>query len=213
MILSLKNISKFFTQGSETIHVLNNINLELESGETLAILGPSGSGKSTLLSLLAGLDSPSSGEIKIAGKNMTQMSEAELTQLRAEKFGIVFQQYHLFNHLTALENVSLPLELRNQSGSEHSAKKVLEQVGLGHRENHYPSQLSGGENQRVAIARAFITQPQLLLADEPSGSLDVKTGDQVMDLLFNLVEDKKTTMVLVTHNESLALRCKKQLRL
>lgn len=212
MILEINKLSKNFTQGDNSIHVLKDLDLTLEVGETLAILGPSGSGKSTLLSLIAGLDNPSSGQIKIAGSDLSIMNERELTRFRGENLGIIFQQFYLFSHLTALENIALPLELTGDPMAEEKAKAALHSVGLSHRATHYPSQLSGGENQRVAFARAFVVEPKLLLADEPSGSLDTKTGDQVMNLLFALVKDKKTTLILVTHNEELALRCQKQLR-
>jgi putative ABC transport system ATP-binding protein len=213
MIVNISGLEKSFKQGSDKISVIKNFNLSIEPGQTLAILGPSGSGKSTLLSLLAGLDQPDSGQIEIVGENLTQLSEEQLTLFRAKNLGIVFQQYHLFAHLTALENVMLALEILGYPSPETEAKAALTAVGLQHRTHHFPHQLSGGENQRVAIARAFAIKPKLLLADEPSGSLDSKTGEQVMDLLFSLVKEKQTTLVLVTHNEELAQRCQRQLRM
>ena len=180
---------------------------------TTAIIGQSGSGKSTLLSLLAGLDQPTSGTLKLKERHLDSMSEEELTQFRAENIGIIFQQFHLMTHLNALENVSLPLEMNHQQDALELAEKALEQVGLGSRMDHFPHQLSGGECQRVAIARAIVIRPALLLADEPSGNLDHDTGEQVADLLFDLVGRTGMTMVLGTHNSELALRCSKQLTL
>jgi putative ABC transport system ATP-binding protein len=212
MILKIKHLVKDFKQADHQIKVLQGLNLELREGETLAILGPSGSGKSTLLSLIAGLDAPTSGEVYIDGQNLNLLSEKELTHFRAQKLGIVFQQYYLFSHLTARENVALPLELAGDKDALAKADHTLSLVGLSHRANHFPHQMSGGENQRVAIGRAFVVKPRLLLADEPSGSLDTKTGEQVIDLLFDLVKKEKTTLILVTHNEELAKRCQHELR-
>lgn len=210
MILKLTNLSKNFTQGDQKIEVFKNINIEIQEGETLAILGPSGSGKSTLLSLIAGLDSPTTGEIMVDGQMLTHLTESELTQFRSRKLGIIFQSFYLFSHLTAFENVCLPLEIVDDPEAKEKAKSALHLVGLEHRARHLPAQLSGGENQRVAIARAFAVKPRLLLADEPSGSLDAHTGEQVMNLLFNLVKKEGTTMILVTHNENLAQKCSRQ---
>jgi putative ABC transport system ATP-binding protein len=212
MILELKNITKSFQQGDQTIQVLKNLNLSMLKGETLAILGASGSGKTTLLSLIAGLDEPSTGELIVSGHHLETMNERELTRFRSQKMGIVFQQFHLFPHLTAVENVAMPLELSGDANATEKAMSALELVGLKNRSSHFPAQLSGGENQRVAIARAFVVEPEILLADEPSGSLDSTTGDQVMNLLFDLVARKSTTMILVTHNEQLAKRCARQFR-
>lgn len=211
-ILEIKNLTKIFKQGEQKVEVFRDLNLDVNEGETLAILGQSGSGKSTLLSLIAGLDAPTSGDVIIDGQNLTQLNESRLTQYRSEKLGIVFQNYYLFQHLTALENISLPLEISGDPEYKSKALAALHKVGLDHRAHHYPSQLSGGENQRVAIARAFVVQPRLLLADEPSGSLDTKTGDQVMSLLFNLAQTEKTTLILVTHNEELAKKCQREFR-
>ncbi|HEX4925989.1 MAG TPA: ABC transporter ATP-binding protein, partial [Bdellovibrionales bacterium] len=185
----------------------------VEAGETVAILGQSGSGKSTLLSLLAGLDAPTNGAVEIAGRNVSAMPEAELARFRAAHLGIVFQQFHLMSYLSALENVQLPLEIAKVKDSSSDARSLLGKVGLGHRLHHVPAQLSGGEKQRVAIARAMIVKPQLLLADEPSGNLDRKTGDEVMELLFAQVRASGMAMILVTHNEQLANLCARKLEL
>jgi putative ABC transport system ATP-binding protein len=179
----------------------------------MAILGRSGSGKSTLLSLLAGLDQPDAGQILCAGTDITKLAEKPLALFRGKTMGIVFQQYHLISHLTALENVSLPLEILKEHDCQARAIQAIEKVGLEDRLGHFPHQLSGGEKQRVALARAMVTNPRIILADEPSGNLDTSTGEKVMDLLFNLVEDIGTTLVLVTHNEELAARCHEQTRL
>ena len=210
-MISLESVTKEFGQGSSTISVLNNLNMRVEEAETVAVIGQSGSGKSTLLSLLAGLDRPSRGSVKIFGRDITSLSEIEITKLRCSHIGIVFQQFHLMAHLTALENVALPLEIAGRPHADEIAKELLKTVGLKERTHHFPSQLSGGENQRVAIARALIMRPKLLLADEPSGSLDTKTGDEVRELLFSLVRENKTTLILVTHDETLANRCGRKL--
>ncbi len=209
----LRNVFKSYPQASTQIEVLNGLNLKVNPGETLAIMGQSGSGKSTLLSLLAGLDQPNRGSVWLNGQEISSLSEKELAVFRAKNLGIIFQQFHLMSNLTALENVGLPLELRRDPEHAAKAKSALAQVGLSHRESHLPSELSGGERQRVAIARAFVGKPALLLADEPSGSLDTKTGRAVMDLLFELTESEKMTLILVTHSESLAKRCKRSLSL
>ncbi|MBN4054024.1 ABC transporter ATP-binding protein [Haliea sp. AH-315-K21] len=215
MILEVKNLYKNFetVAGSEPIEVLKDLNMGMEVGESVAILGQSGSGKSTLLTLLAGLDSPSSGEILLNEQDMQQLNEEELSKFRAQNIGIIFQQFHLMSHLTALENVSLPLDLFKDKASIEKAQEALEQVGLGHRMDHFPYQLSGGECQRVAIARAMVVRPSILLADEPTGNLDSATGEHISDMIFELVEKHKMTLLFVTHNEKLALRCGRQLRL
>ena len=214
-ILVLDNLCKEFPSVNEggSLKILNGLNLDLRAGETVAVLGTSGSGKSTLLSLVAGLDLPSDGAVFLGDKNLVTMSESELVSYRALHLGIVFQQFHLMPHLSALENVSLPLELADDQKAIAKAKSALSSVGLAQRLDHYPAQLSGGECQRVAIARALCVEPLLLLADEPTGSLDTNTADSVADLLFNLVQDGKTTMLLVTHNLQLAKRCERVLRL
>lgn len=210
LVLSLKDVSKTFRQGETQIKVLNKLSIDLKRSETLSIVGPSGSGKSTLLSLIAGLDKPGSGAIEVLGQNILKLNEKELAEFRRKNMGIVFQQFHLFSYLNAIENVALPLELIDDPEASAKAEATLKQMGLGHRVDHFPHQLSGGEIQRVAIARAVVTRPPLLLADEPSGSLDQKNGDSVMDLIFKTVEDFKMSLVLVTHNEDLAKRCQRQ---
>ena len=213
MILKITDLHKsFHSPGNHTpIHVLKGINLNISPGETVAILGQSGSGKSTLLSLLAGLDRPTSGTIELDNQRMDTLSEANLSRFRARKISIVFQQYHLMPHLTALENVSLPLELAGDKQAKDKAHQALSQVELGHRLAHFPSFLSGGECQRVAIARALVTRPALLLADEPTGSLDSRTGLQVIDQLFDVVKSVGMTMLLVTHDTSLVDRSQRKL--
>ncbi len=215
MILEVKNLCKNFqtAAGQTPIEVLKNLNMGMEAGETVAILGQSGSGKSTLLTLLAGLDSPSTGEIILNEKNMQELSEEELAKFRALNIGIIFQQFHLMSHLTAVENVSLPLDLFKDKDATTKAKEALEQVGLAHRMDHFPHQLSGGECQRVAIARAMVVRPSILLADEPTGNLDNATGEHISDMIFDLVKQHNMTLLFVTHNEELALRCSRQLRL
>lgn len=212
-ILRAHQVYKQFSQGETPVQVLKGVELEVTKGETLAIVGQSGSGKSTLLSLLAGLDTPSQGSIELAGKALESMSEEELTVYRAKHLGIIFQQFHLMGNLTALENVSLPLEIARDPEATSKAKAALEHVGLGHRASHFPHQLSGGEKQRVAIARAIVIEPSVLLADEPSGSLDTATGHQVMNLLFDLVNRRNMTLILVTHNEELVQLCQRKLAL
>ena len=205
--IECRKISKSFVQGERSVTVFKDLSLQVDAGKTLAILGPSGSGKSTLLSLLAGLDTPDSGDVHVFGKELPKMSEQDLTRYRRDEIGIIFQQFNLFPHLTALENISLPLDLKASPDALKISREALNKVGLGHRADHFPSELSGGEMQRVAIARAIVTKPQLILADEPSGSLDQETGETVMNILFDLVKENKTTMILVTHNAELANRC------
>lgn len=208
-MIQVENIKKSFKQSENSIEILKNLNLSVNKGDKVGILGQSGSGKSTFLSLMSGLDSPDSGDIVINGVSTVKFSEKEWTQFRAKNISIVFQQYHLVGHLTALENVMLPLEIlgSGEKEAQSRAKTLLDEVGLGSRANHFPSQLSGGESQRVAIARALITRPNLLLADEPSGNLDQETGQKVMSLFFDITSKYQTTTLLVTHNEQLAARC------
>ena len=209
MILEIKGLDKSFPQaGHGQIEVLKNLNLEVHEGETIAVIGQSGCGKSTLLSLRQ-----TSGSLRIRGMEISEMSEVKLTQFRAENIGIIFQQFYLMPHLTALENVSLPLEMFGQEDSIEHAQEALLQVGLAEREKHFPHQLSGGESQRVAIARAVVIRPSILLADEPTGNLDNATGVQIANLLFDLVKNTGTTLLLVTHNTELAQRCSRQLTL
>ncbi len=212
MSVRVEELRKVYQQGESTVEALKGINAHAETGELVAILGASGSGKSTLLGLLAGLDQPSAGRILVDGTDLYSLSDRERTRFRSGKISLVFQQFHLLPHLTALENVELPLEILGQENTE-KARSLLEGVGLGARMHHLPSALSGGECQRVAIARALITEPKLLLADEPSGNLDSETAASVMDLFFRTVREKKITCFLVTHNQELASRCDRVLRL
>ena len=214
MLLEINQLYKSFPQTDHgQIDVLKNINLEINEGETVAVVGQSGSGKSTLLSLMAGLDRQTTGSLRLRDKEISEMSEVKLTQFRAENIGIIFQQFYLMPHLTALENVSLPLEMFGYEDYLNRAKEALNQVGLSGREQHFPHQLSGGESQRVAIARAVVARPSILLADEPTGNLDNETGVQVANLLFDLVKTTGMTMLLVTHNTEMARRCSRQLTL
>ena len=214
MLLEINQLYKSFPQADHgQIDVLKNINLEIHEGETVAVVGQSGSGKSTLLSLMAGLDRQTAGSLRLRDKEISEMSEIKLTQFRAENIGIIFQQFYLMPHLTALENVSLPLEMFGYEDYLIRAKETLQQVGLSDREQHFPHQLSGGESQRVAIARAVVGRPSILLADEPTGNLDNETGVQVANLLFDLVKTTGMTMLLVTHNTEMAKRCSRQMTL
>lgn len=191
--------------------ILKGIDMEIKQGESVAIVGASGSGKSTLLGMLAGLDTPTSGEIYLKGKEITQLNEEQRTIVRGELTAFVFQNFHLLDGLTALENVMLPLEVQGTPNARENAKEVLARVGLHGREHHYPRQLSGGEQQRVAIARAFAAKAPILFADEPTGNLDTKTGENIADLIFELNSESNTTLVLVTHEQRLADRCDRQL--
>lgn len=211
--LQVRSLGKQVPLPSGPLTILQDIGFEIVAGETVAILGASGSGKSTLLSLLAGLDTPSTGEVQLFGAPLSSRDEDGRAKLRAEKVGFVFQSFQLLPALTALENVMLPLELRGDADPQSVAKVILERVGLGQRLDHYPRQLSGGEQQRVAIARAFVTRPALLFADEPTGNLDTATGQSIIELLFELNAAEGTTLVLVTHDVALAERCQRSLRL
>lgn len=211
--INVTNLSKRVQLPPSELCILNDVSFTIEQGQTLAIVGASGSGKSTLLALLAGLDSASEGRVEILGIDLNTLDEDGRAKLRGEKVGFVFQSFQLLPALSALENVMLPLELRGDNKPEIAAREILQQVGLGERLDHYPRQLSGGEQQRVAIARAFVVQPAVLFADEPTGNLDTETGRAVIDLLFELNQNSGTTLVLVTHDERLAARCSKQLRL
>lgn len=208
-MIEFKNIKKEFVQGSKTISVLNELNLNITEKGSYAIVGKSGSGKSTLLSLLAGLDYPSSGDIIINHQNINKMSENELTLFRAKNIGIVFQSFHLIPNFTALENVMLPLEILKIENPKQKAMDALKVVELDGRANHFPNQLSGGECQRVAIARAVVTNPKFILADEPSGSLDPDTGDKIMNILFKTIKELDQSLILVTHDMELARKCHK----
>ena len=211
-MIKTNDVCKVVETSEGALVILEGITLEINQGESVAIVGASGSGKTTLLSLLAGLDSPSEGTIVLGGdQDITMMSEAQRAKLRGEMVGFVFQTFQLLSSLTALENVMLPGELRSDPQAEDNAKKLLDRVGLGHRLQHYPRQLSGGEQQRVAIARAFASNPKILFADEPTGNLDAKTGAKIIDLLFDLNADFGTTLVLVTHDARLASRCERSI--
>lgn len=210
MSLVVRNVSKSYQNLNHKIQVLKNINFEIQTGQLTAIMGPSGSGKSTLLSLLSGLSSPDTGDIIINGNSIHDKSETEKTLFRGQNIGIIFQQFHLLSHLSALENVTLPLQiLENKKTKEQSlkAQSLLEQVGLKDRLTHRPSELSGGEKQRICIARSLITDPKVIYADEPSGSLDTATGKKVMDLFFEIILKNKKTALLVTHDKDLAQKC------
>ena len=209
MIKTSQLIKRVSTAESE-LEILRGIDLEIKRGETAAIVGASGSGKSTLLGLLAGLDSPSSGEITLDGTNIVNLDEDERARLRSEKVGFVFQNFQLLPALTALENVMLPLELAGVDGAREKSEEFLSRVGLAERFHHYPRTLSGGEQQRVAIARALASQPVILFADEPTGNLDTTTGATVVELLFGLNKEEETTLVLVTHDKTLADRCQRK---
>ena len=212
-ILQVESLGKRVTLPSGELVILDGIGFDIARGDSVAIVGASGSGKSTLLSLLAGLDAPSSGSVTLAGEPISTLDEDGRARVRGQHVGFVFQSFQLLPSLTALENVMLPLELRGDRDVEGPAKRILGQVGLGERLDHYPRQLSGGEQQRVALARAFVTAPSLLLADEPTGNLDNRTGQGIIDLLFGMNAQAGTTLELVTHDEHLATRCRRQLRL
>jgi len=197
------------TDSTGTLDILRDIDFQLSERETVAIVGASGSGKSTLLSIIAGLDVPSRGTVKLAGQDLFAKTEDERAALRAQKVGFVFQSFQLLGNLTALENVMLPLELANRRDARKTATELLARVGLSQRLGHYPKVLSGGEQQRVALARAFVVQPAVLLADEPTGSLDFATGETVMALMLDLNRELGTTLVLVTHDKALAARCQR----
>ena len=213
LILEVRNLSRTYTSGSRTLTVLDNVNFTLARRETCAVVGPSGSGKTTLLGLCAGLDLPSSGAVVLNGVGLNKLSENERALVRNEHIGFVFQNFQLMPNLTALENVMIPLELRGQRGATHEAKQLLARVGLGDRLEHYPTQLSGGEQQRVALARAFINRPHVLFADEPTGNLDRETAGKVVDLMFEMNRELDTALVLVTHDLKLARRTQRILSL
>ena len=203
----LRNVHLTLTAGAGPVNILSGVNLQMDQGETLAVVGPSGSGKTTMLMLMAGLERPSTGQVHMAGVDLTELGEDDLARFRREHLGIVFQSFHLIPTMTALENAALPLEFAHHPQAKERAMAALDQVGLGNRRNHYPGQLSGGEQQRVALARAFAPRPRIILADEPTGNLDEDTGSRVMELLFTLQQEEGTTLVLVTHDLSLARRC------
>lgn len=211
--LDVQNLTKSFQVSDTKITILNKLSVQIKKGEVVAILGQSGSGKSTFLSLLSGLDTPDTGSISVQGQDLAQMNIEDRTNFRGKKIGIVFQQFHLIPHLTALENILLPLEISGIRNGEQKALALLEKMGLKARAHQLPGKLSGGEAQRVALARALITEPEIILADEPSGSLDPNTGEQVMKVFFDVVRTAGATAILVTHNPELAARCDRQLTL
>ena len=208
-IISVEHVFKSVTDSTGTLDILRDIDFVLNARETAAIVGASGSGKSTLLSIIAGLDTPTRGTVRLAGHDLFAMNEDQRAALRAQKVGFVFQSFQLLGNLTALENVMLPLELAGRRDARHAATEMLARVGLSQRLGHYPKVLSGGEQQRVALARAFVVQPAVLLADEPTGSLDFATGEKVMELMFDLNRELGTTLVLVTHDRAIAARCER----
>ena len=205
--MAVEHVFKSVSDSTGTLDILQDIDFRLGARQTAAIVGASGSGKSTLLSIIAGLDTPTRGTVRLAGQDIFALDEDERAALRAQKVGFVFQSFQLLGNLTALENVMLPLELADRKDARKAAAEMLARVGLGQRLGHYPKVLSGGEQQRVALARAFVVQPALLLADEPTGSLDFATGEQVMRLMFDLNRELGTTLVLVTHDRAIAAQC------
>ncbi len=212
-VLAADKISKEVSSPEGSLTILSEVSFGIAAGESVAVVGPSGAGKSTLLALLAGLDLPSGGYVKLNGHNLNDLDEDGRARMRAESVGFVFQSFHLVPSLNALENVMLPLELAGHRDARTAADGLIAKVGLANRWSHYPAQLSGGEKQRVAIARAFATQPAVLFADEPTGNLDAKTGERIMELMFELNRDSSTTLVLVTHDSALAERCDRVLSL
>lgn len=210
-IIAVQRLSKSVTDSGGTLDILRDVEFELQRGETVAIVGASGSGKSTLLAILAGLDTPSRGRVLLAGQDLFALAEDDRAEWRARQLGFVFQSFQLLTHLSALENVMLPLELAGRRDARAAATRMLQRVGLGERLGHYPRLLSGGEQQRVALARAFVVEPAVLLADEPTGSLDYATGEKVMELMFELNREQGTTLVLVTHDREIARRCERRI--
>ena len=212
-VLAAHDISKEVSSPEGTLTILDGVSFNVAAGESVAVVGPSGAGKSTLLALLAGLDLPTRGYVDLNGANLSELDEDGRARVRAENVGFVFQSFHLVPSLNALENVMLPLELAGAANARAASRDIIEKVGLGQRWSHYPSQLSGGEKQRVAIARAFATEPAVLFADEPTGNLDSRTGSNIMELMFELNHNSSTTLMLVTHDTSLAGRCDRVLSL
>lgn len=208
-ILSVKNVSKIYQSGSRRLTVLDNVNMSVAAGDSVAIVGPSGSGKTTLLGLCAGLDSASEGSISLNGHQLDGMTEDERAAVRSQEIGFIFQNFQLLPTLTALENVMVPLELKKRKDAKDKALELLEKVGLKDRATHYPSQLSGGEQQRVSIARAFANEPKILFADEPTGNLDTETGEMIENLIFDLNKASGTTLIMVTHDTELAAKTHK----
>jgi len=209
VVIRARGLEKIVPTAEGQLTILDGIDLEINAGETVAIVGASGSGKTTLLGILAGLDIPSGGMVSLVGQELTALDEEQRARIRGEQVGFVFQSFQLLGSLTALENVMLPGELRGDRGAEQEARDFLVKVGLGSRTGHYPRQLSGGEQQRVAIARAFASRPNVLFADEPTGNLDTVTGQRIIDLLFDLNAEAATTLILVTHDDRVAARCQR----
>lgn len=212
-IVQATGLTRTVSTGSSTLTILDDVSIDIYSGEAVAVIGASGSGKTTLLALLAGLDVPSAGRVWIDGHELSAMDEDGRARIRRDRVGFVFQSFQLLPALTALENVMLPLELAGEPDARRRSKAILDRVGLVERLDHYPRQLSGGEQQRVAIARAFVPQPKVVFADEPTGNLDAKTGEAIISQMFELNHERGTTLVLVTHDESLAGRCQRRLEL
>lgn len=212
-IIDIENLQLHLKSEAGDLQILKNINQKMQQGQTICIVGPSGSGKTSLMMLLGGLEKPTSGTITIQNTEITELDENQLAKFRQEHIGIVFQNFHLIPTMTAVENIAIPLEFAGEKNAFKKAEEALEQVGLKERAKHYPSQLSGGEQQRVAIARAFVSMPKILLADEPTGNLDVETGQKIIDLMFNLCEKSGTTLVLITHDPELAAKCDQRLHL
>jgi len=212
-MIEMEHVCLNYTAGGSQVSVLNDASLSMEQGQSVAIIGPSGSGKTSLLLVLTGLETPSSGAVKFDGVSLQSLSNDARADLRRDRMGIVFQSFHLIPSLNAGENVALPLEIAGIAGAREKAAALLERVGLGHRQTHYPNALSGGERQRVAIARALVHRPALIVADEPTGNLDDQTGEAVANLLFELNKENDATLLLVTHDQNLAARCERQVRL
>ncbi len=212
-IVSLSNVDLTLTSRAGSVKILRDINLEINRGQSVSIVGPSGSGKTSLLMIMSGLEPATSGKVIIAGHNFKALSHDAITKVRGKDIGIVFQSFHLVPTMTALENVALPLEFRGDAGAIKTANELLEKVGLSSRAQHFPAELSGGEQQRVAIARALSTRPQLILADEPTGNLDAKTGEQIINTLFDLKTQYDATLILVTHDQSVADKCDRHLKM
>ena len=211
--LTLRDIDLSLGSGAARVHILKGISLDIAQGEAVGLVGPSGSGKSTLLMCMAGLERPDQGSISILGESITTMNEDKLARFRGRHIGVVFQSFHLIPTMTALENIAVPLELAGKAQAFERARLMLAQVGLHNRADHYPAELSGGEQQRVALARAIIAEPEILVADEPTGNLDEQTGQSIIDLLFSLQREHGTTLLLVTHDLELAKRCDRMIRL
>ena len=210
--IALKKVHLTLGEGAGRVHILKGIDLDIEKGTSVGLVGPSGSGKSTLLMVMAGLERADEGSINVAGAELGPLSEDQLARFRGRNVGIIFQSFHLVPNMTALENVAVPLELAGDAEAFGKARAELEAVGLGHRLHHYPAQLSGGEQQRVAVARALVVEPEILIADEPTGNLDETTGAQIVDLMFTAQKTRGTTLVLVTHDPALAHRCDRVIR-